>query len=123
MRNFPGSVGMELFCSDLFLMLAGGSHGSQGILHRVRWDGFNGISFMFGSLCCLKVAFCGGGMQTTQTLWASSRVAGFRRKAKSCLVMSTTRGRRLCNLSVAANRNLAKARRNAAEGVFLQADG
>lgn len=23
----------------LFLMLAGGSHGSQGILHGVRWDG------------------------------------------------------------------------------------
>lgn len=54
--------------------------------------------------------------------WAFSRVAGFRRKARGCLVVSTTRGRRLCNLSVAANRNPAKAR-SAAEGIFIQAYG
>lgn len=109
-----------LTCSWCWQVVAMGARGSSMGSDRMDW---NGISFMFGSLCCLKVAFCGGGIQTIQTLWASSRVAGFRRKARDCLVMSTTRGRRLCNLSVATNRNPAEARRNAAEGIFLQAYG
>lgn len=85
------------------------------------WRGWIGMGLALClEVCCLKVAFCGGGIQTAQI---HGLVPGLRRKARGCVVVSTTRGRRLCNLSVAANRNPAKARRNAAEGIFVQAYG
>lgn len=93
----------------------GSSLGSDGMV-------WNGISFVFGSVL-FKSCMLWWGNANNPNSWACFRAAGFRRKARGCLVVSTTRGRRLCNLSVAANRNPAKARRNAAEEIFIQAYG
>lgn len=103
-------------------MLAGGSYGNQGSSMGLDGMDWNGISIVFGSVLFKSCIFWWVNPNNPNS-WTCSRIAVFRRKARGCLVVSTTGGRRLCNLSVAANKNPAKARRNAIEGIFIQAYG